>query len=88
MEVTINIPEELGKQLTNQWGNSPQKVLEALAVEGYRQRVLTSAQVQELLNLESRWETEKLLSDYQAYLDYTEEDFQEDIETLNDLLDE
>ncbi|MFP4134638.1 MAG: UPF0175 family protein [Halothece sp.] len=88
MQVTINIPEELGKQLTNQWGNLPQKVLEALAVEGYRQRVLTSAQVQELLNLESRWETEKLLSDYQADLDYTEEDYQEDIETLNELLDE
>ena len=88
MEVTINIPEELGKKLANKWENLPQKALEALAVKGYRESVLTSAQVQEILNLESRWETEKLLSDYQAHLDYTEEDFQEDIETLNELLSE
>jgi len=88
MEVTIKIPEELGKQLANQWGNLPQKALESFAIEGYRQKVLTSAQVQELLNLESRWETEKLLSEHQANLDYSEEEFREDMDTLNNLLNE
>ena len=82
MQITIDLPEEIGQQLTKKWENLPQKVLESLAIEGYREGVLTSAQVQDILKLESRWITERFLSQSHAYLDYTEREYQEDIDTL------
>jgi predicted HTH domain antitoxin len=60
----------------------------ALAVEAYRTGSLTSAQVQSLLNLSSRWEVEKFLKNLQVYLNYTESDLEQDKQTLNNLLPE
>ncbi len=51
----------------------PRRVLEAVAVEGYRSGVLTRGQVRRLLQL-SWWETEAFSSkERQAYLPYDEE---------------
>ena len=86
MEITINIPEEIGERLERNWGDLPQKILEVLAVEGYQNGVLTVYQVQQLLNLHSRWQTEEFLSERQAYIDYTLADLDGDLNTLNKLL--
>ncbi|BAZ16853.1 hypothetical protein NIES4071_87310 [Calothrix sp. NIES-4071] len=86
MLITIEIPEEIGSQLQQSWENIPQKLTEALAVEGYRSGIMTSAQIQQLLKLSSRWETEQFLKNAQAYLDYTEEDLLEDVQTLRRVL--
>ncbi len=85
MQITIEIPEEIGQKLPKIWDNIPQKALESVLVEAYRQGSLTSAQIQSILNLSYRWETQAFLSQYQAYPNYTEEDLADDIETLNDL---
>ena len=84
----MDIPEAIGQQLIAQWGNVSQRAREALAIEAYRTGSLTSAQVQSLLNLSSRWEVEEFLKNLQAYLDYTEEDLEQDRQTLNNLLTE
>ena len=86
MEITVKIPEEIGAQLEQNWGELPPKILELLAVEGYKSGVLTTYQVRQLLNLESRWETEELLSKHRAYIDYTLDDLDSDLNTLNQLL--
>lgn len=86
MLITIEIPEEIGSQLQQSWQNIPQKLTEALAVEGYRSGIMTSAQIQQLLKFSSRWETEQFLKNAQAYLDYTEEDLLEDVQTLRQVL--
>ncbi len=88
MQIKIDIPEAIGQQLIAQWGNVSQRAKEALAIEAYRTGSLTSAQVQSLLNLSSRWEVEEFLKNSQAYLDYTEEDLEQDRQTLNNLLSE
>lgn len=88
MQIKIDIPEAIGQQLIAQWGNVSQRAKEALAIEAYRSGSLTSAQVQSLLNLASRWEVEEFLKSSQAYLDYTEEDLEQDRQTLNNLLPE
>lgn len=88
MQIKIDIPETIGQQLIAQWGNVSQRVKEALALEAYRTGSLTSAQIQTLLNLSSRWEVEEFLKNSQAYLDYTEEDLEQDRQTLNNLLPE
>ncbi|NJK50489.1 UPF0175 family protein [Candidatus Gracilibacteria bacterium] len=88
MQITIELPEEIGQQLQQQWGNLSRKMLESLAVEAYRNGVLTEAQIQVLLNLPSRFVTEAFLKQSQAYLDYTEEDLEQDLQTLRHLLPE
>ncbi len=86
MQIKIDIPEEIGQQLVTQWGNVSQRAKEALAIEAYRSGSLTSAQVQILLNLYSRWEVEEFLRKSHAYLDYTEEDLERDRQTLSHIL--
>jgi predicted HTH domain antitoxin len=88
MQITIDIPEAIGQQLTAEWGNVSQRAKEALAVEAYRTGSLTSAQVQSLLNLSSLWEVEEFFKKSQAYLNYTESDLEQDRQTLNNLLSE
>jgi predicted HTH domain antitoxin len=82
MNILIELPEEIVQKLEATWGDVPRKTLEALAVEAYRAGVLSSAQVQQMLHLPSRWETESFLKKVQAYLDYTEADLEQDIQTL------
>lgn len=67
-------------------GDLPQKTLEAVSIKAYLDGVMTSAEIQTLLNLSSRWETEEFLKRSQAYLDYTEEDLVQDVKNIEDLL--
>lgn len=73
------------QRLKGQWTDIPRHALEALAIEAYRVGILTSAEVQRMLNLRSRWEADTLLKRAQAYLDYTEADLEQDIQTLERL---
>jgi len=57
-----------------------------LVVQGYRSGVLTSAEVQKMLDLPSRWAVDEFLKRSGAFLDFTESDLQSDIETLRKLL--
>lgn len=56
-----------------------------MAVEGYRDGTLTRDQVGRLLGL-SYWETEAFLKERQAYLAYTEENFEQDRRNLDRLV--
>ena len=57
MQITIEIPEDIGNQLQQNWQDVPQKLLEALAVEAYKNRIMTSVQIQQLLKFSSLQET-------------------------------
>lgn len=76
-ELTIELPEEIERELRAAWGNLPCSALEALAVEGYRTEALTRGQVGRLLNL-NFWETESFLKERAAFLQYTLEDLEQD----------
>ncbi|MDH6098021.1 UPF0175 family protein [Anabaenopsis sp. FSS-46] len=86
MQITIELPEDIGNQLQKSWQDLPQKILEAIALEAYRGGIMTSAQVQELLKFADRWETEQFLQESDAVLDYTEEDLEQDIQNINQVL--
>lgn len=45
-----------------------------------------AAEVRRMLNFSSRWETYEFLKREKAYLPYTEADLEQDIKTINDLL--
>ncbi len=84
MNVAIDIPDEIGKVLAAQTGGVSRMVLEAVAVGAYRSGAITPAQVQQMLGLRSRWETESFLRRSEAYHDYTMEDLERDIAAIRD----
>ena len=85
MTISINLPKEVMSRLQSSWGNLPRRALEALAVEAYREEVLSSAEVGSLLGHNSRTETETFLHARQAYLHYTAEDLAADMSTMKDV---
>ncbi|ACB54343.1 UPF0175-containing protein [Crocosphaera subtropica ATCC 51142] len=85
MQITIEIPEDLGNILEVKWGNLSERTLESLAVEGYRSGILTRGQVRQLLNLASFYEVEQFLKDRGADLLYSEEDLEQDIQIAHEL---
>lgn len=82
MNVAISIPDDVGRALAAQAGSVPRAVLEAVAIESYRSGAITSAQVQEMLELNSRWETESFLHRAEAFHDYTMDDLDKDIAAI------
>jgi predicted HTH domain antitoxin len=82
MTMAIEISEEIVGVLQAKWGDVNKRALEAIALEGYRSGALSRAQVGQMLGL-SYWETEMLLQERQAYMDYTLEDLNQDRETLD-----
>jgi len=84
MTVAIDIPDEIGQVLAAQAGGAPRAVLEAVAVGSYRSGTITTAQVQEMLGLRSRWETEKFLHSAGADHDYTMDDLERDIAAIRE----
>lgn len=84
MNVAIEIPDDIGRLLGAQAGDISRAVLEAVAVEAYRSGTITPSQVQHMLGLHSRWETESFLRRAEAYHDYTMDDLERDIAAVRD----
>ncbi|MGH9382111.1 MAG: UPF0175 family protein [Thermoanaerobaculia bacterium] len=84
MHLAIELPEDIARRLAAGWEDLPRRALEALAVDGYRSRLLTRGEVQRMLDL-SWHETERFLVEHGAELNYTEEDLEEDRQTLERL---
>ena len=80
--IAVELPEEIAKRLECACRDVSRGALEAVALEGYRDGALTRDQVGELLGL-SLWETEAFLKQRQAYLQYTEEDLDNDRRDLD-----
>ena len=75
--IAVDLPDEIAKRLHAAWRNVPRGVLEAVALEGYRDGTLTRDELCHLLGL-SFWEAEAFLKKRQAYLAYAEEDLEQD----------
>lgn len=84
MNVAIQIPDEVGRALMAKGADVTRAVLEAVAIEAYRSGGITPAQVQEMLGLGSRWETESFLRRAEAYHDYTMDDLDRDIAAIRE----
>jgi predicted HTH domain antitoxin len=84
VNVAIDIPDEIGHALAAQAGGISRAVLEAVAAEAYRSGAIATAQVQHMLGLRSRWETESFLRRAAACHDYTMDDLERDIAAIRD----
>lgn len=85
MEVLLQVPDDIAERLRARSEDLPRRALESLAAESCRAGILTSAEVQRMLGFETRMETDGFLKKWGCYLDYSEEDFQRDAETLRRL---
>ena len=82
MEIAIQVPPDVAHRLEQRWGSLSRRALEILALEAYREGVLTSAEVGRLLGFSSRWETEAFLRSGGARLEYTDADLERDGEAI------
>ena len=84
MQVTIEIPEKLAERLQAQWPDMPRYLLERLVLEAYRDDILTTREVQDILRLEDRFAVYDLC-DKHKIATYTLADVQRDRETTQRL---
>ncbi|MBE9155949.1 UPF0175 family protein [Nodosilinea sp. LEGE 06152] len=83
MNITIPVPSDIEQRLQAHLGSLSQKALEAVAVEAYRSKLISAAEVQQMLQLPSRLTTDALLKKHGAYLHYTEADIEHDLEAVD-----
>jgi predicted HTH domain antitoxin len=85
MQITIELPDDIAQRLAQTVNSLPQRALESLVVEAYRDELLTHAEVGRILNLPSRWDIDAFLKQAGADLHYDPDDLQADLETLHQL---
>jgi predicted HTH domain antitoxin len=85
MTITVQLPDEIQKQLESEWTDLGRHALEGLLVEAYRTKKLSSEEVGQALGFTSRWQTLHFLSERGAYPNYEREDFERDMKNLSQL---
>lgn len=78
MQITLNIPDDLAPQVAPE-GKDPARVaLEALALEGYRTKLLSESALRKMLGFQTRMEVHAFLKQHGVYLHYDVPDVQKD----------
>jgi len=85
MDVLLQVPDDIIERLQVRLKDLPRHALESLAADFYRERLLTSADVQRMLGFRTRWQTDAFLKEKEAYLRYSAADLDKDIETFRKL---
>ena len=85
MEVTIQVPEDIAHHLQAKWGQDiPRHVLESLALECFRERILGEGHLRRLLGFATRFEVHAFLKQYEVPF-YTLADLEHDRQALDRL---
>ena len=84
MQITIELPDDIVNQLKSV--NVSRRVLELIAADYYRQGRIGASEVRQILNFSSRWETYEFLKREKAYLPYTEDDLEQDVQAIRNLV--
>jgi len=64
MPVSIDVPDDIRAALEVRWGDLSQHVRENTALDGYREGLLSLAQVRRLLGLATRWDAQQFLGQH------------------------
>src|SRR6266404_8615980 len=84
MQITLELPEDIAHGLESKWKDLSRAALESLALEAYRSRAITAAQLRRLLGFETRMQVDAFLKEHEVY-DFTAADFEQERETLRQL---
>jgi len=78
VQITLNIPDDLARQVASE-GKDPARVaLEALALEGYRSELLSESALRQMLGFQTRMEVHAFLKQHGVYLHYDVSDLLQD----------
>ena len=80
----LELPEDIAQGMESKWKDLPRAALESMALEAYRSRAITAAQLRRLLAFETRMQVDAFLKEHEVY-DLTAADFEQDRETLRQL---
>ncbi len=84
MPVTVSLPDEI---LSGPSEEISRKVLEQVALGGFKTGQLTIAQVRRILGFESRLQVHEFLASHRVpWVDYDEEELRREVETLDKLI--
>ena len=86
MEITINVPDDLARQIVPEGLDPLRQALEDMAVEAYRGHRLSGSQLRRLLGIASRYELDAFLKKRGVWSEYTLEDFRREGEITAPLL--
>lgn len=78
----MEIPDDLVDDLQVGFQNLNQAALEAFAADAYSKELLSLEQVRRMLNLESRWDAEAILSKHGAWPSHSADEIFSDARTL------
>ena len=84
MQITIELPDDIAVRLESKWKDLPRGTLESRALEAYRSRALTAAQLRRLLVFETPIQVDAFLKEHEIF-DHSAADFEQDRETLREL---
>jgi hypothetical protein len=86
MSITIHFPEAAERTFRETWGDALDRAtLEALVIQGYRQRKFGISTVRRLLGFDTRVQAEQWLGDQGVNWNYSVEDLDADMATLDQL---
>jgi predicted HTH domain antitoxin len=85
MAITLELPQEMERQLREEHPDLDRHILEGYAVDAFRRGELGSAQVCEILGMRSRWEAIRFLGEQGVYPGYEAEDLEQDLRNLAEL---
>jgi Uncharacterised protein family (UPF0175) len=77
MDVPLQIPDDVARVIQSQ-----QPDLSRAALEGYRTRRLSEAQVRRMLGLRTRMQVHAFFKDRNVYLNYSLQELESDLESL------
>lgn len=84
MRITVEIPDEVARQIA-ELGNDPARLLlENFAAESYRAGKMTMEQIRQLLGFGTRMQVDAFLQQHQVY-DYNIQELEKDLATLERL---
>jgi hypothetical protein len=78
VEITLNIPDDLVRQVASEGKDPAQVALEALALEGYRTERLSESAVRRMLGFQTRIQVHEFLKRHGVYLQYDVSDLEHD----------
>ncbi|WP_414527813.1 hypothetical protein [Nodularia chucula] len=61
MQVTIDLPDKLTEKIQRKWGNLPEKILNNIVLEAFREQLIDFDELKELLNFASDAELREFL---------------------------
>jgi hypothetical protein len=85
MRVTLDLPDDVVRQLADEGQDLSRAALEALAIDAYRMDRITGHQLCQWLDIPSRDELDGFLKRHGVPLEYTIDDFERERETSDRL---